>query len=116
MDYLIENSINHIIPSSPADQNPDVIVFKKMFQRDLRPNTLKALKSDIQHFLKWYVALNKEVFSFNRLVESDIVGYKRVCHEQLKHSVRTINRRLINIKSMCRIAVEEHCLKTNVAS
>lgn len=116
-NYLTKKSINNISIYNPRIvHEPDVDIFTKLFEKDLSPNSLKALKSDMRHFLCWYFFSNfNEPFEFDRLAERDISSYKRTCQEQCKHTARTINRRLINIRSLCKIAVEQGRLKTNVA-
>lgn len=116
-DYLTKKSINNISIHNPRIvYEPDVEIFTKLFDKDLSPNSLKALRSDMKHFLCWSFLNNfNEPFRFDRLTEVDIGSYKRTCQEQCQHSARTINRRLVNIGSLCKLAVEHGRLKTNVA-
>lgn len=88
-------------------------VFQKLLDRDISENTEKALKSDIRHFIEWFVNVNGEAFSFSRLTTRDIADYKRYCQEQCNFAPKTINRRLSSIKVLCDTAVDADCLQKN---
>jgi len=50
---------------------------------------------------------------FNRITLRDIVDYKRQCIQSLKLKPATINRRLVSLRSMCRVATELGKMKAN---
>lgn len=115
MNYPMENSINNnIVPKNHILDEVDWAVFGALLNQDISSNTKKALISDIKHFLNWYIRFG-EPFRFNRLTIRDIIDYKADCSSHIKHKPATINRRLVNIRTMCEFAVEMGRVKKNPA-
>jgi integrase/recombinase XerC len=110
MDYLPANSINKVLDIQNLS---DISVFQKLLAQDLSANTKKALVSDLRHFVLWYEQINKDPFTFSRLTVRDISDYKTYSQTDLCLSVNTINRRLMSIRALCKVAVEEGRIKEN---
>lgn len=111
-NYLAQNSINNI---SALINSSDLGIFTMLANQDISLNTKKAISSDLNHFLKWYQETNGESFSFSRLTTRDISNYKTYCKEQLHLSANTINRRLVTIRNICKMAVNAGTINKNPA-
>lgn len=110
MNYPTKNSINNkIVVQNNFIEEDSLPIFHKLIDRDISDNTKKALISDLKHFIEWYVKLNKEAFCFTKLVNREVIAYKRHCQE--KYSARTVNRRLASIKALCKLALKEDLIK-----
>lgn len=116
MNYLVKNSINNIFTDSRMIDSCDQSYFIKFFQKDFSTNTKQALLSDFRHFIIWYHGTNQEPFTFRKLTESDISGYKQVClKKECPHANSTINRRITHLRMLCEFAIKEKRMKENVA-
>lgn len=112
MDYPLQNSINNF---SVLINASDLGVFTMLANQDISLNTKKAISSDLNHFLQWYKKVNGEVFSFSRLTVRDVSDYKSYCKEHLNLSANTINRRLVTIRNVCKLAVKTGAMMKNPA-
>jgi len=112
----MQNSINNTndlleplkihLGSSP--EVPKVLhIIKCLLEKDTSEKTKKALLSDLKCILSWYHAYTGFHFAFDKLTPRDITDYKRYCIEDRKYSVNTTNRKLINIRNFCKMAVQE---------
>jgi site-specific recombinase XerD len=125
MNYPIKNSINNIFEEklAPFFDKEVLSIITIMLNRDIVPITKKAIVSDLLHFGKQYKKMNDEKVSFARLTTRDISDYKCLCQTKQEYeengikivkeplSAKTINRRLITIKSLCKLAIKEGKLK-----
>lgn len=92
-----------------------VFVIQGLLEKDTSEKPKKALLSDLKCILSWYQKNTGESFTLNRFMTSDIINYKKYCTEERKYSTSTTNRKLINIKNFCNMAVQEGKLSLNLA-
>lgn len=112
--YPRKNSINNILNNERIMGCGERSYFLKFLTQDFSPNTLKALKSDLGHFLLWYIGSNAEPFIFNRFKDSDVLNYKLKC-QQLGHAPSTINRRLTHLRMLGAFFLKEGRIPKNMA-
>lgn len=107
MNYPSQNSLNNVlVPLLLRLDHTDKKVFVTLFTQDVSENTKQAWVSDLKNFLKWYLNVNGEEFSFSRLTQRDVVDFKKHCQMELGHKPATINRRLMSIRALCKVAME----------
>jgi integrase/recombinase XerC len=121
MVYTTKNSINNIEGLlQPVEDylknSPDTIsVLRSLLEKDTSQKTKMALISDLKCIFIWYKESNVENFTIGRFTARDLIEYKKYCQEVRKYSARTINRKLINIRNFCKVAVKEGELNSNPA-
>ncbi len=105
VDYRLQNSPDNVYTLDEALRRSVV----KLLQNDYSPNSTKAIRSDLKHFLAWYTDANGEQFNFKRVIERDIRDY-RTAMQSKGLSVATINRRLITLKKFFAAAADEEVI------
>jgi len=107
MTYPSKNSLNNVLSPLLFNLNEsDKKVFASLFDQDVSENTKQARVSDLKCFLKWYEKVNGERFNFDRFTKRDVIDFKK--HFQITHNHKpaTINRRLMSLRALCKVAME----------
>lgn len=109
-----QNSLNNVLADPKPLSNEVALVVTSMMGRDYSHNTKKAIEADIKNFLVWYEAKNEESFSFSRIIQRDVLDYRRDSQTS-GLSVATINRRLVTIRRFLAEAIATGRLSVNPA-
>ncbi len=106
--------VNYPVTNSPNNVSDVQRVAEKLLNRDVSPNTLKALVSDMRYFFKWYSDKNGEEFSFERVLQRDVIDFRDdMQRNDLKPA--TVNRRLVNVRLLLKTAVDIEIISKNHA-
>lgn len=81
--------------------------------RDLSPATLKALRSDLFHFIAWWERMHERTFALQQLVVRDIHQWQQYRQQVDGVSPTTINRNLVSLRRFCQWAADENLLPDN---
>lgn len=97
--YLSKDSINKL---SGFTTKYDKLVHQ-LLNKDISPNSKKAIFSDILHFINWHEGRFKEEFLVGNITGSTLQAYREDCIKELELSPRTVIRRFASL----RLLVEE---------
>lgn len=107
MNYPSKNSLNNVLAPLLFKLNEsDQKVFASLFNQDVSENTKQAWASDLKRFLEWYERVNGERFSFGRFTQRDVIDFKKYSQITQNYKPATINRRLMSIRALCKVAIE----------
>lgn len=81
-----------------ADEGDRSLFEAFLNDHDYRPNTLRAVSSDLRHFMEWFTASNGEVFRSERITTRDITDYKDFLRQTKGQAVATVNRSLVLLR------------------
>ena len=82
-------------------------------ERNLSLATLKALRSDLSHFMRWWEGMHERPFALQQLVARDIRQWQQHRQQVDGVSPKTINRNLVSLRRFCQWAVAENLLPDN---
>ena len=84
-------------------------------EKDFRPNTTRAIASDLRRFMNWFVERNSEDFTVDRVTLRDVTDYKNYRRTEMGMSVATVNRSLVLLRLFFGWLVEQNKLRSNPA-
>jgi site-specific recombinase XerD len=82
---------------------------------DLRPNSLRAITSDLRQFMLWFNERNGESFVLGRVTTRDITDFKDHLRNSKGLAVTTVNRALVLIRKFFGWVHEQGHLPSNPA-
>jgi site-specific recombinase XerD len=83
---------------------------------DFSPHTVKAVRSDLSKFIRWFEAANGEQFEFRRITVRDVADFRDHCVRVRRHAVATVNRSLVSVRRLLRHLVDSGALPGNPAA
>jgi site-specific recombinase XerD len=99
----------HVRPEEPS------LFGQFISSQDLSPHTVKALSFDLRKFATYFMEVNREPFSSERVTTSDITSFKRYLREEKSQSVATVNRALVAVRKYLTWLVETDHIAANPA-
>jgi integrase/recombinase XerC len=82
---------------------------------DFRPNSLRAITSDLRQFMLWFNERNGESFVLGRVTTRDVTDFKDYLRNSKGLAVATVNRALVLIRKFFAWAQEQGHLPSNPA-
>ena len=84
--------------------------------KDFRPNTLRAISSDIRQFMLWFNEKNGEQFVIDRVTTRDVTNFRNHMRNTKGLAVSTVNRAVVLLRRFFGWLVEHGELKANPAT
>jgi integrase/recombinase XerC len=82
---------------------------------DFRPNTLRAISSDLRQFMLWFNEKNGEQFVLERVTTRDLSDFRNHIRNDRGLAVSSVNRSLVLIRRFLGWLVAQDALKANPA-
>jgi integrase/recombinase XerD len=103
--YPVRNSTNNVLELRRVEE--------VLLNRDSSIHTLKALRSDMAYFYRWYVDWTDEDLILKNVSPREIMDFRDQMQKHLKPA--TVNRRLINVRLFFKTAVQLDIIQMNPA-
>ena len=91
------------------------VVDEYLAANDFSHHTIKAIKSDLAKFIRWFESANDERFDLHRVTVRDVADFREHLARVRRQQVSTVNRALVSIRRFLAYLARSGDLSSNPA-